>query len=274
MPARKRENLLRWKRRVDEDGEDDGSVVAELPDDSQSDESGLSDEDDADNSDLSDSDNDDSAVANGQTLGQAKSVSQFSGAVGTVRSHESKATNIARSPTSAKMAGISVDNAVFATEADTEAMMNGMDVKLQAHRDNGLNFETLDENSRFEAPKESMTAPAKANLSHGQTQRSGKAETPTERRRREHEEYKKKRDSDPAFIPNRGAFFMHDHRSLPGSVGYRASTRARGRGKLGGLSSRAKYVNMVKVLRLQSFLLTLEQPISGNQGTYQRALGS
>jgi len=38
-------------------------------------------------------------------------------------------------------------------------------------------------------------------------------ETFAERKRREHEEYKKNRDSKPAFIPNRGAFFMHDQRS-------------------------------------------------------------
>ena len=59
---------------------------------------------------------------------------------------------------------------------------------------------------------------------------SSRTETLAERRRREHEEYKKKRDSDPAFIPNRGAFFMHDQRHAPGQNGFRPAGRGRGRG--------------------------------------------
>ena len=57
-------------------------------------------------------------------------------------------------------------------------------------------------------------------------------ELPHERRRREHEEYKKKRDADPAFVPNRGAFFMHDHRHAgPAANGFRPFGRGRGRRK-------------------------------------------
>ncbi|KAK2074297.1 hypothetical protein P8C59_008514 [Phyllachora maydis] len=60
-----------------------------------------------------------------------------------------------------------------------------------------------------------------------------------ERRRREHEEYRRKRDEDPAFVPNRGAFFMHDHRHAgPAANGFRPfgrAARARGRGGFGGL---------------------------------------
>lgn len=64
----------------------------------------------------------------------------------------------------------------------------------------------------------------------------GHVETPFERRKREHEEYKKKRDSDPTFIPNRGAFFMHDHRhSGNGPNGSKPFGRGRGgRGGIGG----------------------------------------
>lgn len=57
-----------------------------------------------------------------------------------------------------------------------------------------------------------------------------------ERRRREHEDYKKKRDEDPAFVPNRGAFFMHDHRHAgPAANGFRPFGRGRGRGGRGGV---------------------------------------
>ncbi|RPA78605.1 hypothetical protein BJ508DRAFT_309094 [Ascobolus immersus RN42] len=57
-------------------------------------------------------------------------------------------------------------------------------------------------------------------------------ETPFERRKREHEMYKKRRDADPAFVPNRGAFFMHDHRA--GGNNFRPFA---GRGR-GGIQAR------------------------------------
>ncbi|KAI3538191.1 hypothetical protein CABS01_01844 [Colletotrichum abscissum] len=61
------------------------------------------------------------------------------------------------------------------------------------------------------------------------------AEPVNERRRREHEEYKRRRDEDPAFVPNRGAFFMHDHRHAgPSANGFRPFGRGRGRGGRGG----------------------------------------
>ena len=244
MPTKKRENLLRWKRRVDEDGEDEGSVAAELPDDSQSDDSGFSDEEDADNSDLSDQDDNESAVANGQTLAQAKSISQLSGAVRTL---ESRTNNEKRPLVPTATAKMPVASAVFPTEADTEAMMNGMGVRPAAHRDDGVNFESLGENGKDEVSTGATTERAGVRLSSSQTRKLGSVETPAERRRREHEEYKKKRDSDPAFIPNRGAFFMHDHRSPSGSAGSGASMRARGRGRFNGITSRAKYVKKDKI---------------------------
>lgn len=62
-------------------------------------------------------------------------------------------------------------------------------------------------------------------------------ETPVDRRRREHEDYKKQRDENPAFVPNRGAFFMHDHRHAgPAANGFRPFGRpGRGRGGRGGI---------------------------------------
>lgn len=74
-------------------------------------------------------------------------------------------------------------------------------------------------------------------------------EAPFERRRREHEEYRKKRDEDPAFVPNRGAFFMHDHRHAgPAANGFRPFGRGalrggRGRGRgIGGPFAPVTYV--------------------------------
>ncbi|EOD51442.1 hypothetical protein UCRNP2_1773 [Neofusicoccum parvum UCRNP2] len=95
---------------------------------------------------------------------------------------------------------------------DTEAMMNGLKI---SHDQQAVDFDTLSaepvapDAPAQHAPDAAQPAPAKQ-------------ESLAERRRREHEEYKKKRDEDPAFIPNRGAFFMHDHRSHgAGSNGFK-----------------------------------------------------
>lgn len=56
-------------------------------------------------------------------------------------------------------------------------------------------------------------------------------ETPAERSRREHLEYVRQRNSNPAFVPNRGGFFLHDDRSATTASQYgRQPQRGRGRG--------------------------------------------
>ncbi|KAH0347288.1 hypothetical protein KCU83_g6891, partial [Aureobasidium melanogenum] len=57
-----------------------------------------------------------------------------------------------------------------------------------------------------------------------------RGETVADRRRREHDDYRKKRDTDPTFIPNRGNFFMHDARTSD-QRGFGAYGRGRGRGR-------------------------------------------
>ncbi|THZ00102.1 hypothetical protein D6C95_04395 [Aureobasidium pullulans] len=54
-----------------------------------------------------------------------------------------------------------------------------------------------------------------------------RGESVADRRRREHDDYKKKRDTDPTFIPNRGNFFMHDART-PDQRGFSSYGRGRG----------------------------------------------
>jgi hypothetical protein len=55
-------------------------------------------------------------------------------------------------------------------------------------------------------------------------------ETVAQRARREHQEYLKQRDSNPAFVPNRGGFFLHDDRS-PNVPNFHNKTFPRGRGR-------------------------------------------
>ena len=107
--------------------------------------------------------------------------------------------------------------ASFDQTADTAAMMNGLKISNQ----NGSQEEAVD----FEAPGQVHTPSAP----------NGHPLSPIERQRREHEEYKKKRDSNPAFIPNRGSFFMHDTRGQPNGQPPppRGVWQARGRGRGG-----------------------------------------
>ena len=82
--------------------------------------------------------------------------------------------------------------------ADTEAMMNGLN--LEGNEGESINFDD-----------------------------AGETGLPLNGRRKEHEEYKRKRDGDPSFVPNRGGFFMHDQRSSHDQNGYRGRGRGRGR---------------------------------------------
>lgn len=88
----------------------------------------------------------------------------------------------------------------FKAMADTEAMMNGLGISEEREigEQEAVDFENMESTS--------ATVPNAVTT-------NGNGFAPTERQRREqHEEYRRKRDSNPAFIPNRGNFFMHDTR--------------------------------------------------------------
>lgn len=214
--ARKRTNNIARRRRTDD--EDENRSVATLADDSQSDASALSDVDeyaDADNSDLSEVDS-----APSLTQGKPK------------RKSDDARDVKARQPTATRQPSppIARSDATFPVSKETQIMTNGLQMPDSSQDAEVVDIETGHGASE---PAPAVGAP------------SSRSETLGERRRREHEEYKKKRDSDPAFIPNRGAFFMHDHRHAPGQNGFRpVGGRGRGRGApIGGPFSPAKYVS-------------------------------
>lgn len=217
MGATRQKDLIKSRRRVEDDGEEEeGSVAAGVEEDSLSEGSAISDADDdadAEGSDGSDSlpprsDSKAEALANGHRERLSTSAPQS-------RSVPSK------SP-------------LATTMNDTEAMLNGLKVSGEVE-DEGTNFEDLGKQAEGE-PQQGSThlGPVEAFAS----------DSVGERRRREHEEYKKKRDADPAFVPNRGVFFMHDHRSAaPGQNGFRPFGRGRGRGRgpMGGTFPSFRY---------------------------------
>ncbi|KAL8784427.1 MAG: hypothetical protein Q9213_003950 [Squamulea squamosa] len=219
MVGPRRKHLAASKRRADEEGEDEeGSVAAG---DSMSEASGISDADDdadAEGSEISDvempgaSNQSPKDVVNGQT--KPHSDGQYP-------------VNAARPKSS--FADMTVDTAV---------MMNGLQLSEGMDEAEAIHYDDLARQSQ---------APAVGN-GQGQAPPLASVTSPmssmADKRRQEHEEYKKRRDADPAFVPNRGGFFMHDSRSVVlGRNGFRpfgnGRGRGRGRGNFGGTQSMA-----------------------------------
>ena len=208
MVAPRRKNLISSRRRVDDEGEDeDGSTAAGVEDESLSEGSIISDADDdadAEGSDGSDRDSIERRNLKAKTLGN--------GHLGGGRDSPPKPTSVSEKAT------------FSAVMNDTAVMMNGL--KFSGDVDEGEEMEFDDMGKQVQEPP--VAAPVQESVA------PTSLDTLSERRRREHEEYRKKRDADPAFVPNRGGFFMHDHRpSAPGQNGFRPFGRGRGRGRTG-----------------------------------------
>lgn len=221
MAHRHRKDLAASRRRVEDEGDEEGTLdVGDLDDDSLSEGSVTTDDDDVHEGEESNAvggseTSPDLPKPNGKALRHAKD-------------GRAKATNGA-GPAS-KKAG---PNGV----SDMDMMLNGLQLSEKDSKVEGVHYEDLREDTELLEP-----SPAVVNSTAQMDQPS---DGPYERRRREHEEYKKKRDADPAFVPNRGAFFMHDHRHAgPAANGFRPFGRGRGRGKagIGGPYAPIKYV--------------------------------
>ena len=208
MVLPRRKNLITSRRRVDDEGEDeDGSTAAGVEDDSLSEGSIISDADedaDAEGSDASDRGSIERKSVKAKTL---------------VNGHVGGTGDSPQEPT------ITSEKASFsAIVNDTASMMNGL--KFSGDVDEGEEMEFDDMGKQAQEPSTAAAVQEKAEPTS--------LDTLAEKRRREHEEYRKKRDADPAFVPNRGGFFMHDHRSsAPGQNGFRPFGRGRGRGRAG-----------------------------------------
>ncbi|KAL8909069.1 MAG: hypothetical protein Q9207_000403 [Kuettlingeria erythrocarpa] len=215
MVAPRTKRLAASRRRIDEEGEDEeGSIAAGMDDDSMSETSAISDADedaDAEGSEVSDGDIRQNpgvsanAIVNGQKIAASEGHQPVNAAT--------------KTPSFAAMT------------SDTVAMMNGLKIDEYTDEAEAIHFDDMDNASQVQgngpAPTQvAAVVPLPSNVA--------------EQRRQEHEEYKRRRDADPAFVPNRGGFFMHDHRSMaPGQNGFRpfGKGRGRGRGAFGGPTS-------------------------------------
>ena len=213
-------SLLSRRRRAEDDGEEEeGPVVVE---DSQSEVSMLTEpEDDEEEGDGSSLVEASGAVAGS---GEPTSGNQEAAATG-IKQKKARKSRKKPGKKSQEAGGSSPSQPQtnFQPMADTEAMMNGLKISE--------GDPAQDEVVGFESTAQKGTATT------GSVVPNGHATTPAERQRREHEQYRKKRDADPAFIPNRGNFFMHDTRGQPNGQAppIRGAWQGRGRAR-GGLN--------------------------------------
>ncbi|KAI1389746.1 CASC3/Barentsz eIF4AIII binding-domain-containing protein [Hypoxylon trugodes] len=220
-PAVPRRKMIGRRRRVEDEGEDEGGhEQLELDDDSLTDGSMASeDPDPADDSDTSNVDE-----ASPTTPAAPKLSNQTANGNGSVKRTHSKSSGSPPTKGARKVA----QNAV----SDTEFMLNSMNISDEAVPVQAMNFEETSE------PQSKSSAPIVVSSNSAATNADHSYDPSTDRRRREHDEYRRKRDEDPSFVPNRGAFFMHDHRHAgPSANGFRPfgrGGRGRGRGGIGG----------------------------------------
>lgn len=206
MGAPRRKNLLiTSRRRVDDEGEDEeGSIPNGLDDDSLSEGSAMSDADD-------DADAEASEASEVESMEQkiTRAGPGMNGHPERPGDHTSKPSLPTKTPLALVM-------------HDTEAMMNGLKFAEDGDGQDEVHFDEMGNQSHADLVIQAAVDNQVESVT-GDT---------TDKRRREHEEYKKKRDTDPAFVPNRGGFFMHDHRSaVPGHNGFRPFVKGRGRGR-------------------------------------------
>jgi hypothetical protein len=215
MPSIRHKNIVPSRRRRDDEDDEEGSVVADVDDDSLSEGSPISA-------------GDDDADVEGSEASE-QDICREPDEIPTVVS-----TNGVAVPANEPNRGQAKDvqpkrslNGVFKNSADTNAMLNGLKISDDAGAVEELHFEDTAEDVPT-SPLKPVQAPSEV----------VRQETLAERNRREHQEYLKKRDENPAFVPNRGGFFLHDNRSAAGGVnGVRPLARGRGRGSLGGMHS-------------------------------------
>ena len=216
-PAR-RKNVISSRRKRADEGEDEGSQAGGYVDDDSLSEGSISsngeDDADAEGSDISED--------NGETvslLDVDKPKSQTNGHVGDARTRNTQDKTRTR----------------FTASRDTEAMMNGLKISGDATTVDEINFEDMTadvenmhtgvapsqpkhpEKSVGSIPSKSMEPPSEPVQKSISEENGNKAK------------YAKAGPQNPAHVPTRGGFFLHDNRTTAGPNGFRPYGRGRGR---------------------------------------------
>ncbi|KAL7270918.1 hypothetical protein RUND412_006361 [Rhizina undulata] len=201
--SRRNNLIVASRRRGVQDEDEEGTFVA---DESLTDDSGLSASEEEDG----DRDDDDDGATDGT----------FSEDDGEDAAERNTVDGVGQAKADAKIAPI------FHTgKGDNDVMVNGIKGAVDAEEVDFSEMKEEGEEQKSSVPQDPAEPRPRVRIH----------ETPQEKRRREHEEYKKRRDTDPSFVPNRGAFFMHDHRhGGGGSNGFRPFARGGSRGGRNG----------------------------------------
>jgi len=198
MPPIRQKNGIPSRRRREDDGEEEESFLGEVDDDSVSEGSVISPGDeDADGEGSDASGEDDESRPSPKTKEQAV---------------VAKSSRIAQNGTASKSA--------FKPSTEAEVMLNGLKISATNDQPDEIHFEDM----------AAADGPLAESIVEGQNGAS-KQDTAADKSRLEHQEYLRQRDTNPAFVPNRGGFFLHDDRSAPAHPNnFRAFGRGRGRG--------------------------------------------
>ncbi|KAH6899742.1 CASC3/Barentsz eIF4AIII binding-domain-containing protein [Thelonectria olida] len=205
--APRRRKAIGQRRRVEDEPDDEGGPEAlDLDDDSITDGSLATDDNDlGDDSDTSNIDETSPTSPNAR------------------KSANGAPKHPARAGTRAHADGKAV--------SDTEVMLHGLSITDQSPPIQEMHFDDVSVTETANTSNLPVVVSSASATREGEGSIGG-------RRRQEHDDYKKRRDEDPSFVPNRGAFFMHDHRH-PGPAGngfrpYGKGGRG-GRGRPGGI---------------------------------------
>lgn len=208
-PARRR--LVPRRRRADE-GEEEGSVVGDFEDDSLSEVSAVSVNEEDGDAEASDASLEDERTNAPAAEGQAPNSP----------SKQAVVANVASSPATGPVQPVPA----FTISTDNDAMLNGLTWPKPEERLEELHYDGAGIEEAEPKTSQGRTAEPQSNVP-----KAPRKETLAERSRREHQEYIRQRDSNPAFVPNRGGFFLHDDRSSTTSTfSGRPFQRGRGRG--------------------------------------------
>lgn len=219
MPTVSRRKNLPVSRLRGKKEDEDEELGAE--EDSYTDDSEISDDDAATDGSITDEEGDD--VDEGE-------------AVDTVAANgETKMNGNGKAPAGGKG---NEGNVVRHVEGDTDVMLNGIRGADDAVE---VDFADMGEDDTGERPPPPQEAKIKAadleteevEEEEEQEAEERPAEKSQDKRRGDYEDYKKRRDADPTFVPNRGGFYLHDHRHGDGGNGFRPFARGGARGGRG-----------------------------------------
>ncbi|PYH90555.1 hypothetical protein BO71DRAFT_452687 [Aspergillus ellipticus CBS 707.79] len=206
LMAPRRHNIGASRRRRRDEGEDEGSLDGELEEDSLSEGSVISHQDDED----ADGEGSDDS-------GDELSVSRDAG-------HRAPQPNGRRMPAASQKLGRRHSASpgkrhMVTAMSDTEAMMNGMRLSDEATVVAEIHFDEMKGESGQPTGRTPSAPPTEP-----------KRESLAEKKRRDHEQYTKEKDENPAFVPTRGSFFLHDKRSTDTVTnGYKPFTKPKSR---------------------------------------------